>query len=75
MVDGIVLVQKLMKKSVTMVMVRDLSECFYDRLVNLTQNFDEVILVFDTYKRNSLKKHNQGEVTPWEGPSPVLSQK
>ena len=35
-VDGIVVVQKLTKKSTTMVTVRDLSECFYDRPMNLT---------------------------------------
>lgn len=54
-VDGMVLVQKLTKKPATMVTVRDLSQSFYERLMNLTQNFDEVILVFDTYKTDSLK--------------------
>lgn len=38
-----------------MVTVRDLSQVFYGRLMNLTQNFDEVILVFDTYMPDSLK--------------------
>ncbi|KAG1712215.1 Tyrosine-protein kinase Btk29A [Nymphon striatum] len=55
-IDGMVLVQKLSKKSPTMATVKDLSETFYERLTNLTQRYDEVIVVFDTYKPDSLKE-------------------
>ena len=53
--NRMVLVQKLTKKPATMVTVRYLSQSFYERLMNLAQNFDGVILVFDTYKTDSLK--------------------
>ena len=55
MVDGIVLVQKMTTQPVTVVTVKDLSVCFNERLMNLTRNFDELILVFDSYKVDSLK--------------------
>lgn len=55
-VDGMVLVQKMTKKPATVVTVKDLSECFNERLTNLTRDYDEVILVFDTYKEDSLKQ-------------------
>ena len=58
-VDGMVLVQKLTKKPAMVVTVSDLSVCFNDRLMSLTRNFDEVILVFDTYKHDSLKSTRQ----------------
>ena len=45
-VDGMVLVQQLTKKPST---VKDISHFFYEGLMNLTQNFSDVILVFDTY--------------------------
>ena len=54
-VDGMVLVQKMTTKPATVVAVKDLSVCFNDRLMNLTRSFDEVILVFDTYKTDSRK--------------------
>jgi len=54
-VDGMVLVQKLLKKVAAVVTVKDLSVCFSDRLMNLTRHFDEVIVVFDTYRADSLK--------------------
>ena len=54
-VDGMVLVQKLSKKAAAAVTVKDLSVCFNDRLMNPTRHFDEVILVFDTYRADSLK--------------------
>ena len=50
-----VLVQKMTTKTATIVTVKDLSVCFNDRLMNLTRSFDEVIVVFDTYKADSLK--------------------
>ena len=55
LVDGMVLVQKLTKKPATIVTVKDLSASFNDRLMSLTQDFDEIILVFDTYRPDSLK--------------------
>ena len=54
-VDGMVLVQNMTTKPATVVTVKDLSVCFNDRLMNLTRSFDEVIVVFDTYKADSLK--------------------
>ncbi len=48
-VDGMVVVQKLTKNKATMATVKDLSVCF-------TAGYDEIILVFDTYKVDSLKK-------------------
>jgi len=56
-VDRMVLVQKLSKKAV--VTVKDLSVCFNDRLMNLTRHFDEVIVVFDTYRADSLKNRTK----------------
>ena len=66
LVDGMVLVQKLTKKPATVATVKDLSKWFYDRLMSLTRDYDEVILVFDTYKADSLKcttreKRRQGK--------------
>lgn len=55
LVDGMVLVQKLSKKTATVFTVKDLSGCFNDRLMQLTQDYDEIILVFDTYRADSLK--------------------
>jgi len=37
------------------VTVKDFSECFNDRVLSLTRGFDHIILVFDTYKQDSLK--------------------
>ena len=39
--------------------MKDLSVCFNDRLMNLTRHFDEVILVFDTYKADSLRNRTR----------------
>jgi len=49
LVDGMILLQKMAKKPATIVIVKDLSECFNDRLMSLTRDFEEIILVFDTY--------------------------
>ena len=35
--------------------VKDLRECFIEKVLNLTTGYDEIILVFDTYKVDSLK--------------------
>ena len=50
-----VLVQKLSTKAAAVVTLKDLSVCFSDRLMNLTRHFDKVIVVFDTYRADSLK--------------------
>ncbi len=55
-VDGMVVVQKLTKNKATMATVKDLSVCFIQNLMNITAGYDEIILVFDTYKVDSLKK-------------------
>ncbi len=55
LVDGMVIVQRLTKKPATVVTVKYLSECFNTRLMSLTRDCDEIILVFDTYKADSLK--------------------
>ena len=70
MVDGMILVQKMTTKPATVVTVKDLSVCFNDRLMNLTRSFDEVILVFDTYKA---EEHNQAKEAKRKGSSPVPS--
>ena len=66
LVDGMVVLQKMTKKPATVVTVMDLSECFNARLMSLTRDCDEIILVFDTYKADSLKsttreKRRQGK--------------
>jgi len=55
LVDGMVLLQKMAKKPATVVTVKDLSECFNDRRMSLIQDYDEIVIVFDTYKNDSLK--------------------
>lgn len=58
-VDGMVLVQKMTKKTGTITTVKDLGQHFNDKLMTLTAEFDEIILVFDTfdtYKSDSLKQ-------------------
>ena len=55
LVDAMVLLQKMAKKPATIVTVKHLSECFNDRLMSLTRDYDEIILVFDTYRDDSLK--------------------
>jgi len=55
-VDGMVLVQKMTKKTGTITTVKYLGQHFNDKLMTLTAEFDEIILVFDTYKSDSLKQ-------------------
>ncbi|KAK5890935.1 hypothetical protein CesoFtcFv8_014409 [Champsocephalus esox] len=71
LVDGMVLVQRLSKKPATVVTVKDLSGCFNDRLMSLTRDYDEIILVFDTYRTDSLKsatrdKRRQGKAIQYQ---------
>ena len=68
LVDDMVLVQLMAIKPATIVTVKDLSECFNDRLMSLTRDYDEIILVFDTYRDDSLKsatgdKRRQGRAS------------
>ncbi|KAK5919141.1 hypothetical protein CgunFtcFv8_023060 [Champsocephalus gunnari] len=71
LVDGMVLVQRLSKKPATVVTVKDLSGCFNDRLMSLIRDYDEIILVFDTYRTDSLKsatrdKRRQGKAIQYQ---------
>ncbi|KAJ4946949.1 hypothetical protein JOQ06_008992, partial [Pogonophryne albipinna] len=71
LVDGMVLVQRLSKKPSTVVTVKDLSGCFNDRLMSLTRDYDDIILVFDTYRTDSLKsatrdKRRQGKAIQYQ---------
>ena len=54
-VDGMVLVQKMMKNKKG-TFKKDLAQSFISKLTNMTAGFSEVILVFDTYKPDSLKE-------------------
>ena len=54
-----VLVQKLSTRAASLETVKDLSVYFNDRLVDLTKDYDEVIVVFDTYRAGSLKKRTR----------------
>lgn len=71
-VDAMVLVQKMTKKPATVVTVKDLSECFNDRVLSLTRGFEHVILVFDTYKQDSLKSTTRAKRR--HGKAPVQYQ-
>ena len=55
LVDGMVLVLRLTKKPATVVTVKDLSVCFNDRSMSITQYYYEIVLVFDTYRTDFLK--------------------
>ncbi len=67
-----VVVQKMTKKPATVVTVKDLSECFNDRVLSLTRGFEHIILVFDTYKQDSLKSTTR--VKRRHGKAPVQYQ-
>ena len=67
-----VLVQKLTTNPATVVTVKDLSVCFNDRLMNLTRSFDEVIVVFNTYKIDSMKSTTKQKRR--KGKDPVQDQ-
>ena len=71
-VDGMVLVQKMTKKTGTITTVKDLGKHFNDNLMTLTAEFDEIILVFDTYKSDSLKQKSR--VRRRQGNDPVQYQ-
>lgn len=65
-VDDMVLLHKLTKKPSTIHTAKDLSTLFYDRLMSSTSGYDEIVVVFDTYKSDSLKhstrqRRNQGQ--------------
>ena len=66
LVDGMILLQKIAKIITIIVTVKDLSKCFNDRMISLTRDYNEIILVFDTYRDDSLKsatrdKRRQGK--------------
>ena len=54
--EWLVVVQKITKKSGTIKTMKDLGEYFDEKVMKLTKGFDEVIVVFDTYKADSLKQ-------------------
>ena len=57
------------KKPATAVTVKDLSECFNDRvLLSLTRGFVHIILVFDIYKKDSLKSTTRSKRRHGEAP-------
>ena len=72
LVDGMALVQRLTKKPATVVTVKDLSVFFNDRLMSLTHDYDEIVLVFDTYRADSLKSATREKRR--HGKSPVQYQ-
>ena len=72
-VDGMVVAQQMAKKSGTISTVKDFSQHFNDRLLTLTVDFDEVILVFDTYKADSLKQKTR-EKRRQQGKDPIQYQ-
>ena len=57
-VDGMVVVQKLSAKVSSVDTVRDLGLFFNDRILNIKRDYDEVTIVLDTYRRESLKNKN-----------------
>lgn len=56
LLDGMVLVQRMAKKLGTIISVKDLGPQINDRLLVSTTDLDQVILVFDTYKADSMKQ-------------------
>ena len=52
-VDGMVILHKMQSTAIGTVV--DLSHCFNDLLLSMTREYDEIILVFDTYKDVFLK--------------------
>ena len=71
-VDGMVFIQKLTEKKGLFSTVKDLAHSFNDRLMSLTSGFSEVILVFDTYKPDSLKEKTREKRR--QGKPPVQSK-
>lgn len=59
LVDGMVILHNLTKKPPTMETVGDLSRWYYDRVMGLACDYDEIIVVFDTYKPESLKQRTR----------------
>ena len=47
--------QKLSTKVSSVDTVRDLGVCFNDSILNITRDYDEMIIVLDTYRSESLK--------------------
>ena len=66
------LVQKLAEKPIAMLTVINLGNAFYDKLKTIIQNIGELIVVFDTYKTDSLK--NTTGQNRYHGKNPVQYQ-
>ena len=66
-----ILVQKLSIKAASVVTVKDFSVCFNDRLMNLSGDFDEIIVVFYTHRLS--EEQDKTEEIEREGPCAVSS--
>src|SRR6218665_42471 len=69
LVDGMVLLQQMTKKEASN---KNLSECFNDRLMPVTRDYDEIILVFHTYRDRSLKSATMNK--RMQGRAPIQYQ-
>ena len=74
LVYGMVLLQKIANKPPTIVTVKDLSEWFNERLMSLTRDYNEIILVFDTYRDDSLKSATRAKKGREEHQSSIRSE-
>ena len=54
-----VVVEKLSAKVQSVKTVSEISMCFNNSILNLMKDFDEVIVVFDTYRDSSLKNRTR----------------
>ena len=45
------------KKNPSMKTVQDFGTCFNERVMSLTKDYNEIIVTFDTYKKESLKNN------------------
>src|SRR6218665_2445914 len=72
LVDGMVLLQQMTKRPATIVTIVTvtLSECFNDRL--MSRDYNEIILVFDTYRDRSLKSATMNK--RMQGRAPIQYQ-
>ncbi|MES9905751.1 MAG: hypothetical protein ABW168_24155 [Sedimenticola sp.] len=65
--DGMVIVQKLETCSAAIMTVKDLGDCFIKAIMQEAANFNEIIVVVDTYTKHSIKAavrelRNNGQV-------------
>lgn len=65
--------QKLAKCSPTIHTVEDLGKCFIDKVMYDPRDYDEIIVVFNTYKDESQKTTRQRTEAPRESNCSVSS--